>query len=747
MKLDYDRPLMAYAYLAQSGGQNDILSGLTPLISPIARELAGQTVDVDHLRGELGRLYGIEVHPWAMEELIPRLVKAELITEKPIGKGRCLHHYAANQSVQNDGTSESDIQMILDDVEIFAEGITAQSNISLSQGFVRKHFMNQLVTSDFQVRLVRPEARQHVAGKILTLRAGDSLEPTEPEISLETKNLNQVKIICAAYILHAFHNNPPIYQKILNIASGAIIAEYVLNLRDPGESISLNGLRIYLDGPLAMSYLDLSEEAAGSHVRLLLEKLKEKGAQLCIFRDHVDEIHDNLRAAKVVQQSDNNGPPRATYRRLQTSSSFRSYVESVLTDMDAALARKSVNVVRYPDQSTSYFNDQLITTLTSDLGNYGAQARYRDARAIGGILRLRGGRITSQSNFHSCRHIFATDNKKVAAVASDFVIRHSEYRQSYVPPVVTDRYLAGLMLVMYGGNAASAISHERLLANCASALEPNHELLTRVTSFLSDVDVERANAFVEMMTSSRASQHRAVYLLDEKTVIRDLADAERAFVAFEAEIEEKIRADYEVRQHETRQSFNLQLVRALEEKEKVVQDADATGRRYEERIEELETTLGQTTSDYDDLSRRLDHQNKQKIAGEKNDLEDLLAQAMRAVRTKRKRVVWLIGAFGLLLVAALNFVSFDLEGQVEKAIWAISLVAVPALFSWITSHQLKKSDLQNVELTFRALLKQRKNLARASFDFQFDYLRGQATWDGASDTIDSLSDENDDPIR
>lgn len=737
MKLDYERPLMAYAYLAQSGAQNDILGGLIPIISPIAREHAGQNVDADHLRAELGRLYGIDVHPWAMDELIPRLVKAKMITEKPIGKGRCLHYYAENEDAASDGTSESDIQAILDDVAVFAEGIMSKSGISLPQDFIQKHFMNQLVTSDFQVRLIRPEARQRQDGKILTLRPGDAEQPAELEMSVEAKNLNQVKIICAAYILHAFHNNPQVYQKLLNIASGAIIAEYVLNLREPGENVSLKGLRLYLDGPLAMSYLDLSEIAAGKHISLLLDKLKEKGAQLCIFRDHVDEIHDNLRAAQVVHNSDSNGPPRATHRRLQTSSSFRSYVQSVLADIDGALVRKSVSVVRYPEQSVNYFNDDLVTTLTSDLGNYNAQARYRDARAIGGILRLRGGRITSQSYFHDCRHIFVTDNKKVASVAFDFAIRHGQYRQSYVPPVITDRYLAGLMLVIYGGNSASDVSHERLLANCASALEPNHELLTRVTSFLSDVDADRADAFIEMMTSSRSSQHRAVYLLDEKTVIRDLADAERAFVAFEAEIEESIRARYEVQQLEEKQSFDLQLAKIHEDKEKLAQEANASGRQYEERIGELETTLGNARSEYEQVTRRLDSQNQERLEREKNDLEDLLTQAMRVVQTRRRRIVWAIGAVGLLLAVAVNYVSFGLEGQVQKVLCAFALVAIPALFSWLTSRELKKSDARNVKDTFQALLKQRKNLEKASYDYKLNYTTCQAVWVGVLDSEDA----------
>jgi hypothetical protein len=274
------------------------------------------------------------------------------------------------------------------------------------------------------------------------------------------------------------------------------------------------------------------------------------------------------------------------------------------------------------------------------------------------------------------------------------------------------------------------VSHERLLANCASALEPNHELLSRVTGFLSDVGADRADAFIEMMTSSRSSQHRAVYLLDERTVIRDLADAERAFVAFESEIADSIRARYEVKQLEDKQSFDSQLAKVHEDRVKLAHDADEAGRQYEEHIGQLEAKLGQTRSEYDEVTRRLDRQNQERLEREKNDLEDLLTQAKQAVQRRRRRIVWAIGVFGLLMAGIVNYLSFSLEGVVQKIFCAIALVAVPAAFSAITSNELKKNDEKNVKDTFQRLLKQRKNLEKASYDYELNYFTCEAVWVG-----------------
>ena len=745
MKFDFERPLVAYAYLAQSGAQNDILGGLIPLIAPIAKDKAEQIVDADHLRNELGRLYGIDVHPWAMEELMPRLVRAKIVTERQMGKSRrCVHYYAENHEVAVDGMSERSIQDILDDVSQFADTIMSKSGFTLEHEYIQKHFMNQLVTSDFQVRLISPAHKAASDSKILTLpsRTIEPAEAHEPDLSAEAENTNRVKIIGAAYVFHAYHHRPDVYQKLLNIASGAIIAEYVLNLREPGENVQLNGLKLYLDGPLAMSYLDLSEIIAAKHITLLLEKLKEKGAQLCIFREHVDEIQDNLRAALAVQGGDINGRPRVTHRRMYSSSSFRSYVQAVHSDVETALGRKGIVVVRHPEQGITYFSDDLVTQLTSGLGSYSAQARYRDARAISGIVRQRAGRITSRSNFHDCRHIFVTENRRVSSVATDFVIRNCDYRQSYVPPVITDRYLAGLMLVLYGGTSSAEVSHEKLLANCASALEPNHELLTRVTSFLKDVGGDRADAFIDMMTNSRASQHQAVYLLNDNVAIRNLADAERAFVDFESEIEDSLKTRYEAEMLESQRAYQLELAQAQADKDRLTHHAKQSDDHFQGQIGALQGSLDNAHAEAEIIRGQMLAQVQQKLQGEQNDLEDLLMVARHTVQLRRKVIVSVIATLGFLLGVVANYLSFGVDSFIQKALCAVSLVALPSVFSWLSSSALKAGDTRKTEVVFRNLLKQRRNLEQVSYDYELDFKTGKATRVAAPNPAGASADVN-----
>jgi hypothetical protein len=121
------------------------------------------------------------------------------------------------------------------------------------------------------------------------------------------------------------------------------------------------------------------------------------------------------------------------------------------------------------------------------------------------------------------------------------------------------------------------------------------------------------------------------------------------------------------------------------------------------------------------MSRRLDQQNQEKLEKEKDEIEDLLSQAMTIVQTKRRRTVAAIGAVGFLFAVGVNYVSFGLDGYLQKGLGAVALVAVPWLFSAMTSWEMKKNDIRKRKEAFELLIKQRRNLEKASYDYQMDY--------------------------
>lgn len=745
MKLDYDRPLIAYAYLAQAGAQDDILSGLIPLVTPIAKAKAGKYFERGFLSDELKRLYGIEVHPWALDELVPRMEVAGILRQSSLMKSGALYTYIDSIESHQNETTEEDVQGILEDFIEYSKGVTRRSNIDLPEELLRKHFFNQIVTADFQVNLISSRHGNGTPLKTLYLRDSiqeeeeTPLNSTSPAATEQTQ-LNQIKIICASYILDASVSKPEVFSQLVKIANGAILAEYILNLRQPNTQATLKSLRIYLDGPLAMSYLDLNEEETCKHTAMLIEKIREKGASLYIFKDHVDEIKDNLRSAL---SADGSGKRRATHRRM-ISASFRAYAQGILSDLEGVLKRKQITISPLP-RSPSYFSDELMESLTHDLGDYGYQARERDAHAVGGVIRLRSGKINSRSFFHECQHIFLTENKRVASVAFNFSIAHIGYKDNYVPPAVTDRYFAGLMFILYGGNSSEALTHQKLLANCASALEPNHTLLTRVTNFLSDVDSKRANSFVEMMTSARSSQYRAIYLLDETKIIHTLSDAEAAFTDFEEEITKTVSTAYRAEQARIEREHAEEIASLTakaneQELEKIETEGNyqAIINGKESELEEIKNTLNLMKDDHEKLINRLSIQEAESKTRQLNEIQDLLEVCTAEIKKKNaiKSRFW--SAAGFIIAAAINYWSFSLAGTWQKILCAPLLVATPIIFSSISKKILTHNTTAQIRRQFENSVKQRSHLKYEISNYVINYRTGTVT-PLPDETLENLS--------
>ncbi|AEA67075.1 Hypothetical protein; putative membrane protein [Pseudomonas brassicacearum subsp. brassicacearum NFM421] len=750
MKLDYERPLIAYAYLAQSGAQDDILSGLIPLVTPIAKERAGKYFERDYLSGELKRLYGVDVHPWALDELVPRMEKAGVLKKTSEVKSGSLYTYATSLMNEFAATTEEDVQQILEDFIKFSSEIIEKSNIDVSEEILRKHFFNQIVTSDFQTRLIRPGQPVRENKNILQLRDKSPLEEEDEDLqgtgsqisetSLQ-KQLDQMKIICASYILHTSVNNQSVFKQLINIASGAILAEYILNLREPNSLITLSALRLYLDGPLAMSYLDLNEEKTSQYTLMLIESLRAKGASLYIFKEHVDEVRDNLRAAL---NQDGSGTRRPTYRRMQ-GPTFRTYAQGILSDLEGVLRRHQITIISTP-KNPSYFNDELMESLTQALGQYAYHARERDAHAVGGVLRLRAGKINSRSYFHECQHIFITENKRVASTSFDFAIHNIGYKENYVPPAVTDRYLAGLMFVLYGGKTAKELTHKKLLANCASALEPNHALLSKVTTFLQDANEQRAGAFVEMMTSARSSQHRAIFLLDETRAISDMADAEQAFIDFEAEITESLSADFQIERDKIDKAYQAEIERLNSSKLVVEQQKEADALLFMEQAEtdqtklrDLEGALSEKVVDLNVLSQRLANQENESAERELNDFKDLLGESIDAADRYGKLLSRCCAVVGFIVAAVINYWSFDLFGNTQKTLFALLLVIVPITSSKLSAAAMISGLEQRRRHNFNLLLRKRANLSKAAGNYSFDFNRGEVRLLSSEDDNDFVT--------
>ena len=549
-----DRQLITYAFLAQTNPvQGDLLSGLAPIVKPIARELAGQPFDAKEFSKRVEELYQISIHPWVADDLAPRLEKAGLLVKTQV-TARVASYAYAEIPQEFDEVGVGDIRRVLQRFVDYARPLLARHKLVLDDAQLEETFLRELTSLDFHAALLRPGratalAKAHTAGastlRMPTKAAVEGQTDVPAVIEPEAKAHSDITILCAGFILTMYQTEPDLYDLILRIATGAMVAEAVLNIQSPGGTASLKGLRVVLDGPFIMALLDLEERNSTTYAKTLCDQMCQQGALLQVFRHSVDEIRAAVEG--TLRAFDDGHGKGALARRLGVRS-YRQYVASVLQNLEDAIRRQQVSIVAAPtsDDSYAFFSGADETAMTEYLGHYENHlARERDAASVAAVMRLRRSRRASMGKVHQAQVVFVTSNIRVADKADRFTVSRQMRVDREVPPVFTDRQLASLLFVMFGGQGKELTQYQ-LLANCAKALEPNNDVMRNMHRFLAGLDPIRAAQFRAVMTEDRASQHLVQLTLGEGC-ISSTQDATAMLEQLERQLGEENRRQFDER--------------------------------------------------------------------------------------------------------------------------------------------------------------------------------------------------------
>ena len=560
-----DRQLITYAFLAQTNPtQGDLLSGLAPIVKPIARELAGQTFDAKEFSRRVEELYQISIHPWVADDLAPRLEKAGLLVKTQVTARLASYTYAEIPQ-EFDEVGVADIRLVLQRFVNYAGPLLARHKLVLDDAQLEETFLRELTSLDFHAALLRPIRTMPLA-KPTTASESTLRVPTKAEeegqtdvpavAETEVLVLSDVTILCAGFILSMYQTEPDLYDLILRIATGAMVAEAVLNIQSPGGTASLKGMRIVLDAPFIMALLDLEERNSTEYARTLCHQMCQQGALLQVFRHSVEEAQE---AVKSTLSAFEERHGKGVLARRLVVKIYHQYVESVLQNLEDAIGRQNISIVAAPtsDDSYAFFSEADETDMAEFLGHYENNlARERDAASIAAVMRLRRNRRVSMGRVHQAQVAFVTSNIRVADRADRFTILRQMRVDREVPPVFTDRQLASLLFVMFGGKGKELTQYQ-LLANCAKALEPNNNVMRNMHRFLSGLDPIRAAQFHAVMTEDRASQHLVQLTLGEGC-ISSSQDAAAMLEQLEHQLGEENRRQFDERVTELTTLHNAQ---------------------------------------------------------------------------------------------------------------------------------------------------------------------------------------------
>lgn len=507
------RPITAFAFLADKLSQGgDFFSGLIPLFSPVINPLAGKRFEPNQLSDLLADYYGMDIHPYAIESLAPRLEEQGLLERKEISANTIEFYY---QKVEGEFYEVQDnlVENVTAQFKEFANEQLSALKIHLDDRQLTNALLDRLKKAEFFGVLIK--SNETSSKNTLTLK------PTQTDATHEEQNNyeSRLDILVASFLLNAHANKPDLFELLVKITTGALIAEVILDFRHPYGLKNLNGLQIFLDTPFLMSLFDLGSKLGTSYAAKLYKQLQEVGANLTVFRHTIDEFKDNLKA--VLTAKSEGRAFGETASRL-TDPIFKVYATTLLPILEHEISKKGIVIAVEPNANLyRFFTLEEEKELASRFTFHSSyQARERDAHSIACVMRFRSGVEVTFSDFQSCRSIFLTKNGGLVSITERQLRELGKLHERDVPPCITDRYFAGLLWIMYGGEKDGLPEH-RLLANCARAVQASANVISKMHDILAHVSPSQVEHFSALMTSERSSQYFMQLTLGDPILITE----------------------------------------------------------------------------------------------------------------------------------------------------------------------------------------------------------------------------------
>lgn len=666
-----ERSVIAYAFLAQTTrGEGDLFSGLTPIFKPIAKIHANEKFDIDEFASLVDKLYGLKVHPWAVEDLIPRLETAGLIQR--IQHSEDVHEFVYSEIPEEfNEITEKDIKYVIQKFVEFSSKILKQNNLPVDESALENGFLSQLIDMSFVSILLKPDRSKEDAKGAGTISLKKPKEQADWEEGVSARS--KIDVLCASFIVDVYHNDQAVYELVMKIATGAILSEVVLNLQDPGETVTLNGLSVALDAPFLMSALNLTSEEAHTFASEICRQLREKGANLVAFDHSIDELKDNLKA--VINKTKDGMGFGATARRLK-STAFSTYANTVLQNTDTVLKQEDIKKIISPKSGASfqYFTEADQKDFEHSLGFYqNRTAQERDAESVAATIRLRRGKQVKMGRLPAADYVFVTENAYVAEQAVKFLKRRKIFEDGEVPPALSEKYLAGLLWALYGGKGSELTQH-LLLANCAAALEPRSDVINQLHRFLGEIDEKQAEIFNVLMTEERAGQYAMQLTLGDSSFITK----DNALV-----ILEQIKKS-QIEKHEAEKKTEIETMQKSHEEE--LSERDANSQKLSQELLDAKSENLETRSELSDTKKRVEQIEEALEAEKTTRIEEKRRLVEKCIRTSmrhEKKVYVLIGFVVALVTGSITWFNF-LNSQVlyikASAVVVVSVLAI--LFFW-----------------------------------------------------------------
>ncbi|MYE84919.1 MAG: hypothetical protein F4X31_01560 [Gammaproteobacteria bacterium] len=280
------------------------------------------------------------------------------------------------------------------------------------------------------------------------------------------------RYLVASFLQDAQHSNPTLFEDILLLARGNLLAN-AMYLPDPGHvSKRFRKTWVYLDTSFILYAAGFAGPDREEPCLELLELLTRQGAQLRCFNATRNEVQGVLDAAANRLASGNlrnaYGPTIEYFLDAGKSASDLELMATRLPNIMRSLGIELVEFPSFEDYKHQMDEQGFENHLSETIGYSNPKALVHDVDCISAMTRLRAGQESFQ--VEECRALFVTTNAALARQARAYF--QSESTPGAIALSITDHALANLLWLKDPTVAPDLPAH-RLIADVYAAMQPS----------------------------------------------------------------------------------------------------------------------------------------------------------------------------------------------------------------------------------------------------------------------------------
>jgi len=579
------KELVAFAYVNEEYAKTgDVAKGLMSLFAPIIHEQSGEIFDPVIFAEAVHEKYDIDMRPIIAKGLIPKLEESGLLLKEEVSAH--VANYRCSQGPHIKPSNKEDkVNELLNNFCNFASDALTKKKIRIPDDELKEAFIERLKSIQFLQVLDDQNNFQNIP---LTNGSVCAIE----EVSLEQLSI-ALDILIAEFITILSEREQAKFNLLIDIASGALLADVVLTLQNPTTNSNLSNLSVVIDSPILMDILDLNTPEYYKYATDLFDLLKKANVTLVTFKHIVEEVHGSIHAPLInISRGEDAYGPLAS--RIRSDSKHMAYARLVLDSLHEFIEKLDIAILddsEYNDgDSMKYCSEETEDALRNCLGplHKSVERRIRDAASVVGVIKMRKG-YRSEASLIDSRVVFVTRNVQVAKRSTDCLILRGDITEDDVPPCILDCQIAGVLWFSLGGGGQK-LTRDKLIANCMDALYPRPNLLSTVRQFLENLHPDKVGIFEALMRYKRAQRcllHKTLGYSELVTQdnVEEILEEIRRSTAEEVELEaqQKIQQIQEKSKKEI-ENKDKKLLTTRKEKEKLLQDKADLEARHEEIV-------------------------------------------------------------------------------------------------------------------------------------------------------------------